>query len=118
MQSPIDFSPLAGFPKFLSPTITNIKYFFKKEFISERYILHFFLSMPFVLPFILLNINKIEWWGLLLLSYFGAYTINWCREAYYEKFHEAPFSYVDVIFGGYGGFTIALISLIVNYLIN
>lgn len=103
----------------LLPVITNLKYFFHKDFIKENYISHFgvslvltFLSIHLLTMYCYLGITPILF--QLVIGYLGAYIVNYLREFYYNKIKGYPFSYIDVIFGGYGGFTGTSIYLIIT----
>jgi len=104
---------------------TDIKYFFKPEFKTERYYLHFFLSLAIALPIIagLLFMSHLETTPLLYQIFIGAfitYGINWHREnKKMDPEKGVPFSQTDVNFGSYGGaiapLIIKLILLLVCY---
>jgi hypothetical protein len=50
---------------------------------------------------------------IVFLGWFVSYAINWLREGYYQEFHEAPFDYLDVYAGAYGGIIASIIYLII-----
>ena len=117
MQSPIDFSALSGLLKFLLPGITSVQYFFTKDFIKERYYLHLLVSLVLTfismrLLFLYFSLGDTPTAFIIFIGWFGAYLVNWVREWYYAKYHEAPFSFTDIIFGGYGGILGSIIYIL------
>jgi len=98
---------------------TDLKYFFKKEFIKKNYWKHFFLmfftvvlSMPFLffkmhfyqLPFIV---------AVVICGGFG-YLTNFIYEWFMAIYKECLFDFKDVKFGSYGaliGGAVALLLL-------
>lgn len=118
MQSPIDFSPLAGFPKFIIGGITALPKIFSKNFIKERYYLHIFVTLPIVLSIIRLGFLYFRFEdfpiGILLLAGWAiGYTINLIREGLLEYLGKAKFDWCDVHSGGYAGILATIIYILI-----
>lgn len=100
--------------------ITDIKHTFTSDFIKERYCKHLLASMILIIPLIILLmiVFNLDDTGLIFQLFIGgfiSYVINFIREMYYAKYHEAPWSNIDINFGSYGGIIGAAIAV---YLVN
>lgn len=103
-----DFSAVPGLFKFLSGGFTAIPKVFGKNFIKERYYLHFFVTLPIVLAIIRLGFLYFRFGDfplpiLILAGWAIGYTGNLIREGYLEDTGRANFDWCDVHAGGYAG---------------
>jgi len=99
----------------LTPVITNLNFFFKKEFITENFYKHFLLSILILFTGIrVFDLKGLPTAFILCVGYLAGYAINFTREWYLAKFKGNPFSFSDVIFGGYGGLIGTLIYIILQ----
>ena len=104
--------------------LTSIKFFFKKEIITELYWKHLVYSFLLaLLPlYIITNYFHLNTTPLLFQCFVGGFScliVNGVREAIKENQakkikHIYPFDWIDIYFGSYGG----IIAAIVIYLIN
>lgn len=97
---------------------TSFPQIFFKDFIKERRHLHFtyslvitFLSLLFAHKF--MYFGDVQIWGVLFIAAFEGYVINWLREGHYENKYGAPFDYLDIYAGTYGGIAAAIIYLLI-----
>jgi hypothetical protein len=93
---------------------TNLKYFFKKEFITKGYWLHFLCSIPLcivaiIILFLYFNLNGTGLFFQLILGAVLGLVGNAIREGYLENTKGTEFSWVDCHFGSYAGILSALI---------
>ncbi len=101
----------------LSFLITDLRFFFHKDFIKENYYLHFFLSV--LISFGLVSFFR-EFMYLadtpllfnLFIGGFALFCINGVREIIVET-REVPFSWTDINFGFWGGVLGAWLSTLV-----
>lgn len=87
--------------------ILDIKEIFTKNFITERYYLHLFLSMFLTIGAVWFlreyaHLDETPYPFQMFIGGFGAYGVNFAREWYYAK-KGAPFSMTDIRMGSYGG---------------
>jgi len=83
-----------------------------KNFIKNNYDRH--LLYTFIIFFFSLfrmNLKDAEWFGVLFICGLFGFALNFGREAYYEKFHEAPFDIMDCIYGAIGGLIAGIIFI-------
>jgi hypothetical protein len=97
--------------------VSSLKYFFTKDFITENYYKHFLYSLvlTFFSIWFLLQHAHLADTGMpfqLFIGGFGAYAVNFVREWYYAKFKGAPWSFIDLNFGSYGGIIGALLAVL------
>lgn len=85
-----------------------MKNFFKQNY--DRHILYTFVIFFFAL--FRMNLKDCEWFGVLFISTLFAIILNFAREGYYEKFHEAPFDIKDILYGGLGGLLAGIMYII------
>jgi hypothetical protein len=109
-----DFSAVPKLLKFLSGGITSIPKVFGKNFIKERYYLHFFVTLPIVLAIIRLGFLYFRFRDfplpiLILAGWTIGYTGNLIREGYLEDRGRAKFDWCDVHAGGYAGIVSAIL---------
>lgn len=109
------FDSLKGLWGALTPVVTSIPKVFSKNFIKERFHLHF--SITFVLAlavvrllFLYCYLGDTTWWFQIIVGYMFGYAINFVREGYYFQ-RGAPWSQLDVYAGAYGA-TLATIIYI------
>lgn len=112
-------SPFQSLLKNLLPVITNIRYFFTKDFIKENYYKHFLYSLGIIFPIIHLLIEYCYLGTtpvgfILFIGYLIMYTLNFLREWYYGKKYKTKWSFKDIIFGGYGGIIGTILYLIIT----
>lgn len=103
----------------------SIKFFFKKEFITELYWKHFSYSfalalLPLTILFLVFHLEDTPLFYQCFIGAIGCYTVNWVRELIKENKAKKegwkyPFDYLDVYFGSYGGIVAAVV---VHYVIN
>lgn len=106
--------------KTMSTFFTSFSDIFFKNFVKQRRHLHFSLSVAivlasFIFAYYFMNFDGGPVWVYLVIGWFQGYAINWLREGYYQEFHEAPFDYLDVYAGAYGGITASILYLIIIY---
>lgn len=99
---------LKGLYNFLIPGINSITKVFSKNFIKERYYLHFFISL--VLTFLSVRLlvvyahfNDLPAGIKILVGWMGAYLVNYYRETLLFKIGKAKFDFLDIHAGAYGG---------------
>ena len=97
--------------------ITNTKKIFTPDFIKQNYYKHFGYSLvlTFFAIWFLFEFAYLGDTGSLFPIFvggFGAYGVNFLREWYYGKFHDAPWDGVDLDMGSYGGILGAILFLI------
>ena len=101
---------------------TSVKYFFKKEYKSQSYDLHFYYSILIGIPclffaFYFMDLNNTPLLFKMFLGGFLLYCVNFAREWYRGLMYKIKEDYVDMYFGSYGGIVASLIvELIYNYL--
>lgn len=96
--------------------ITDLQFFFKKQFILNNYHKHFFISLALTIPsmFILDTLFNLKDTGIffhLFVGGFGGYFVNGVREWFYGRKYNAPWDQTDIHMGSYGGVIGALIYL-------
>jgi hypothetical protein len=106
--------PVVKVLKMILEYITNVQYFFKKEFITERYWKHFTYSLVFLffitwLFHLYVDLADTGLFFKLFISGFLAFLGNFWREVYLKDKGVSKFSWGDVHFGSYGGIVGALI---------
>lgn len=87
--------------------ITDLRFFFHKDFFKENYYLHFILSVLISFGIVLfareyMYLVDTALWFQLFIGGFAAFFINGVREIVVET-REVPFSWTDINFGTYGG---------------
>lgn len=113
-----DFSAVPGLLKFLSGGFTGIPKVFSKNFIKERYYLHFFGTIPIVLGIIRLGFLYFRFGDfpipiLILAGWAIGYTGNLIREGYLEDTGKAKFDWRDIHAGGYAGIVASIIYILI-----
>jgi hypothetical protein len=106
-------TPFNNLLKLLLFSITTARHFLTKDFLNENYYKHFFASI--VIAFLVqfsLDFSGVVIWFQLFVGYLIGYGVNFSREWYYSKYKKAPFSFQDIIFGGYGGIIGSLILIL------
>ena len=103
--------------KGLKKYVTDIKYFFSKDFKTENYYKHFFYSLVLSFGMVLLflkffHLSETAIWFQLFIGGFGAYFVNWVREEILREKFDAIFSWTDVNMGSYGGIVGAALSIL------
>ena len=98
---------LIGLYNVLIPGLNSIPKVFSKNFIKERYYLHFFISLVLTMLSVRLLIvyaqfSDVQTIGTLLIGWTGAYFVNWTREGWFSL-KGNKFDYLDVHAGAYGG---------------
>lgn len=104
----------------------SIKYFRKKEFITELYVLHFTTTICVMLLVVPL-LNRFAFLadtGLFMQCFISgllAFTINAVREALKEhksknSYYKYKFDWIDVYFGTYGGILVPIYLLLISLL--
>lgn len=88
--------------------VTDLQYFFHKDFIKENYYKHFGVSLPIaflgmVLGILYFDLDDVGLFFQLFMGWFALFAVNGIREAILHYKFGAPFSWTDVRFGGYGG---------------
>ena len=102
---------------------TSVKFFFKKEFITQLYWKHFTYSLGLALipMFILINYFHLGDTPILFQWFVGAlscWVVNWVRENIKEAkaIKEGwvyPYDFLDIIYGSYGGIIATLIIILI-----
>jgi hypothetical protein len=103
-----------GVIKFFS----DMKFFFKKDFITQNYYKHFAYSIVLMIPCMWFMLNYMHLADTpfafqVFVSGFGAKAINWVREWYYGIKYKAPWSDEDINFGTYGGIIAGIIGALI-----
>ena len=99
--------------------VTNTKKIFTPDFIKQNYHKHLGYSLVltfFAIWFLFVNAQLGDT-GILFPIFvggFGAYCVNFAREWYYAKYHEAPFDGTDLDMGSYGGILGAILFLLIH----
>ena len=101
--------------------VLNTKFFFSPKFISENYYKHFGYSLVLTffaiwLLFLYAFLGDTGYVFPVFIGGFGAFLVNWMREWYYAKFHDAPWDDIDIHMGSYGGIVGATLFLLYFYL--
>jgi hypothetical protein len=114
-----DFSAVPGLIKFLSGGFTAIPKVFSKNFIKERYYLHFFISIAIsfvVIRFMCVNMHLADTpiWFQILCGWVIGYLVNIIREGYLEDTRKAKFDWCDVHAGAYGGIVGTIIYTLIT----
>jgi len=119
IEFPIFDTIKSGFLRY----VTELKKAFTPDFIKQNYHKHlgYSLVLTMVGLFVLDKYFNAADTGIFLhlfLGAFGAYCVNWVREAYYnyKSKEEIPFDQSDVNFGSYGGILAAVIYLLLKSL--
>lgn len=97
--------------------VTNTKKIFTPDFVKQNYHKHlgYSLVLTFFAIWFLFAFAQLGDTGNLFpifLGGFGAYAVNFAREWYYGKFHDAPWDGVDLDMGSYGGIIGAILYLV------
>lgn len=100
------FDSLKGLWGVLTPVVTSIPKVFGKDFIKERFHLHFSITFVLALAFIRLlflycYLGDTPWYFQIIVGYMFGYAINFAREGYYST-KGAPWSQLDTYAGAYG----------------
>ena len=98
--------------------VTNTKKIFTPDFIKQNYHKHvgYSLVLTFFAIWFLFAYAQLGDTGNLFpifLGGFGAYAVNFLREWYYGKFHDAPWDNTDLDMGSYGGIIGAILYLLI-----
>jgi hypothetical protein len=104
--------------------VLNTKFFLSPDFVKKRYHKHFgyslvltFFAIWFLFKFAYLG--DTGYFFQIFVGGFGAFAVNWVREWYYAKFHQAPWDDVDIHMGSYGGIVGTILFLLTYvHLIN
>jgi hypothetical protein len=96
---------------------------FTPQFETENYYKHLEYSALIAVPWILFllrfaNLGDTGYFLPLFIGGFSLYGVNFVREWYYSKYHEAPFDMTDINMGSYGGIIGACLAMFFNHLIN
>lgn len=99
-----------GIIKFFS----DLKFFFKKDFIKQNYYKHFVYSLMLTVFCIWFMLNYMHLadtpnWFHIFIGGLGARIVNFAREWYYGIKVKALLSWEDINFGTYGGILAAII---------
>jgi hypothetical protein len=104
----------------MSTFFTSFPEIFFKHFVKERRHLHFILSLIITLASFIFAHFYMDFAGgpiivYLIIGWFEAYFINWLRESYFEYKYKAPFDYLDIYAGAYGGIVASIIYLLIFF---
>ena len=109
---------LIGLYNVLIPGINSIPKVFGKNFIKERYYLHFFISL--VLTFLSVRLlvtyahfNDLPTAVKITIGWMGAYAVNFFREWWYGV-KGNKFDYLDIHAGAYGGIIGTVIYILLH----
>ena len=102
---------------------TSVKFFFKKEFITELYWKHFAYSfalalLPMAVLMLFFRLDETPLLFQMFVSGLCCFIVNGVRETMKEAQARNegwvyPFDWIDVYFGSYGGVLVALVVWIV-----
>ena len=114
--------PIYKLMLFLIPFFTNIPKMFTKDFIKERWYLHFLCTgagivVVFRLFMVYTTLDKSGLFFQTVLCWGIGYGTNYFREWCYGEFKGAPFSYEDIHSGTYGGLVFFYIIFVILPLI-
>jgi hypothetical protein len=97
--------------------LTDTTKIFGKDFVKQNYHKHlgYSLVLTFFAMWFLLAHAHLADTGMafqLFVGGFGAYCVNFVREWYYSKYHNAPWDFTDLNMGSYGGIIGALLAVL------
>jgi len=113
----IEFTIFPIIKKNITNYILNIKKIFTPDFVKQNY--HKHVSYSLVLTFFAIwflfafaHLGGTGNFFPIFVGGFGAYAVNFLREWYYGKFHDAPWDDTDLNMGSYGGIIGAILFLL------
>jgi hypothetical protein len=120
----IEFTIFPIIKKNITNYILDIKKIFTPDFIKQNYHKHvgYSLVLTFFAIWFLFAFAHLGDTGNffpIFVGGFGAYAVNWLREAYYnyKSKDEIKFDQTDINMGSYGGIIGAILFLILQYLL-